>query len=124
MAVSSRRRTGISQSELGLQLSPRVWGLATPADRALEMVAALQHPLHSKAVVKPGPFADDRRQRIEAVGEGGGARLQDKRRLDFAQPAGAHRGNLGKARPRRDLSRYEFLAAPRADDDVRPRSDH
>ena len=70
------------------------------------------------------PFRDDAFQRIEPVGQRRRAGLQDQRRLDLAQEAVAHRRDGVEARPRRDLRRHEFLAAPGADDDVglRPRS--
>src|SRR5258706_4726483 len=54
----------------------------------------------------------------------GRPRLQNERRLDLAQEAVAHGGNLSEARPRRDFCRHELLAAPGADDDVGISRDH
>jgi hypothetical protein len=54
----------------------------------------------------------------EAVGQRGGARLQDQRRLHLVQFAVAHGRHVGPAGPRGHLAGLEFLAAPRTDDDV------
>jgi cell volume regulation protein A len=70
------------------------------------------------------PFRDDALQRIEAVGQGGGAGLQDQRRFDFAQMAAAHRRDGVEARTGGEFCRHEFLAAPGADNDVGLSRDH
>ena len=87
-------------------------------------IAALTACVHLRRYAAIDPFRDDARQRVEAVGQRGRAGLQDQRRLDLAQEAVAHRRDRVEARPRRDLRRHEFLAAPGADDDVGLRGDH
>src|SRR5262249_45218389 len=64
------------------------------------------------------PLLDDAGKRVEAVGQRRRTGLQNEWRLDLAQEAVAHCRNLSESRPRRDLGRHEFLAAPGADDDV------
>src|SRR5689334_18935243 len=61
---------------------------------------------------------DEALQRGEAVGQRGGAGLEDERRLDLVERAVAHRRNVLEAGTRRQLLGTEFLAAPRADDEV------
>ncbi len=59
-----------------------------------------------------GPAANDRRERVEAIGQRRRSRLQDQRRLDFTQPAVVHSRDRIEARSRCDFCRHEFLAAP------------
>ena len=58
-------------------------------------------------------------QLANAVGQRRRPRLQDDRRLHLVQLTVPHRGHILPARPRRNRARAEFLAAPRAEDDVR-----
>src|SRR4051812_22505081 len=60
-----------------------------------------------------GPFRNNGFQRIEAIGQCGGAGLQNERRLDLAKEPVAHRRNGVEARARCKLRRHEFLAASR-----------
>src|SRR5262245_40373450 len=92
--------------------------------------ATLSTPAAMIAIVRLGlrraafrPFANDGGHLIEPVGQRRWARLQNQRRLYFTQPAGGDGGNFGKAGPGGDFPRYEFLAAPGSDDDVRPSRD-
>src|SRR3974377_1351703 len=89
-----------------------------PLPAGLRVLSIFRHAFPACFSAQPG---EDNGEQSEPVGNGGRARLQDQRHLDLAQPAGGDRGNGGKARPRRDLGRHEFLAAPGTDDDVGPR---
>src|SRR4029078_11278070 len=96
----------------------------------LSVRATLSTPAAMIAIARLGgrraafrPIAHDGGHLIEPVGERRRARLQNQRRLDFAQPAGGDGGNFGKAGPGSDFSRCKFLAAPGSDDDVRPSRD-
>src|SRR3954454_3123164 len=79
-----------------------------------------RHPRRRPA----GPIRNNGFQRIEAVGQCGGAGLQNERRLDLAKEPVAHRRNGVEARAGREFRRHEFLAAPRADHDIGPCRDH
>ena len=68
--------------------------------------------------------ADDSFQSDEAVRKGGRSGLKDQRRFDLVKSAAAHGGDRLESRSGDDLVLLEFLAAPRADDDVgRPTDD-
>src|SRR5262245_58092655 len=88
--------------------------------RRLQRLAVIVPPPPTLSAGRPcrRPLLDDGGERVEAVGQCGRPRLQNERRLDLAQKALAHGSELGEARPRRDLSRHELLAAPGADDDI------
>ena len=63
-----------------------------------------------------GDDGDDRASSPSVSAAGPGCRISGD--LISRSEAVAHGGNVREARPRRDLRRHEFLAAPGADDDV------
>jgi len=66
---------------------------------------------------------DDGLKRFQSVGQRGRARLQNDRRLDFVQCAVPHSWYPFETGSAGELLGAEFLAAPRADDDVGPAGD-
>jgi hypothetical protein len=61
---------------------------------------------------------DDGLKRFQSVGQRGRPRLQNDRRLHFVQRAVPHGGYLLETGSGGEPLGTEFLAAPRADDDV------
>jgi len=61
---------------------------------------------------------NDGLQRREPVGKRRRSWLEYQRRFDLVQRAALHRGNTIETGPPGDFLRSEFLAAPRADNDV------
>ncbi len=69
------------------------------------LVAAFDYLARSLRNQRRDPRIDDACERIESVGQRGGARLQDQRRLDLVQLIVAHGRNLIEAGPRDDFRR-------------------
>ena len=67
---------------------------------------------------------DDAVQGIQAIGERRRTRLQDDGGLDLVERSIAHGGDVFPARSCRHAFRSKLLAAPRADDDIRPAAHH
>src|SRR5882672_3744205 len=72
----------------------------------------------------PSPVGEDGVNAAHAVGERGGAGLQDLGGLDLVQLAVAHGRHGVPARPRRNPLGAELLAAPGAQNDLRPATNH
>src|SRR6516162_7116092 len=65
------------------------------------------------------PSPDNSLKFRKAVGQCSRAGLQDQRRFDFVDILVPHRRDFSKPRPRYDPLGPKFLAAPRADDQIR-----
>src|SRR5690606_20068988 len=74
--------------------------------------------------VTQAPVPDDPGDRVDPVGQCGGAGLEDDRRLHLVQLAVAHRRDGVPTRAGGHVLRTELLAAPGAHDDVRRAAHH
>ena len=104
---------GVTEAEPG-ELNPRFACAATlplwqdPSRQQFGCLSTLFELLHN--VLK----------RMQSIRQGGRPRLQDNRRLDFVERAVSDGRYLCEPRSGCHLLGPKFLAAPRADDDVRP----
>src|SRR5215471_18029106 len=112
----------------GLNKPPRIAGLPRPqkysAHGAIYGTVAntFQRLLESlgqqSSNVRLNRICDDRLQRRQAIGQRSRPWLQNQRRFDLVQRARFHRWNAIEAWPLGELFRTNFLAAPRADNDI------